>query len=315
MGPSWRSGAIGAVAFLLELVPALLLGMALARRWPDLAGRLAPPLVRWCVPFSLMGLLLRSGLRWHYLEMLLLALAVVATGLLLVHAPWGPRWLRRAFPGPAQRLGAVLGNTAYFGIPAVLALLPAAAVGYAISYDLAATLFTWTVGPLLIAGRPLAWRPLLAALSASPASQGLLGAVLLQLTPWQAVLAGWLWWPARLVMWLSLVVLGLRMAAVLGSPLPRQLWPSLFTKLVVFPLAVLLLALLLRLPPLLLAPLVLQAAAPTAVSVLLLTETAEADPQPPAALVLWSTVVAVASVPLWAWLLRLAALSPAPAGV
>jgi len=291
-----------AVAFLLELVPALLLGVLLARRWPELAARLAPPLVRWGVPFSLMGLLLRSGLHWRYAEMLGLALAVVAGGLLLVHA------LPRRFPGPAERLGAVVGNTAYFGIPAALALLPPAAVGYAISYDLAATLFTWTLGPSLIARRRLAVRPLLAALVASPASQGLAGAVLLQLTPWHGLLADWLWWPARLVVWLSLVVLGLRMAAVLGSPLPRSLWPCLLTKLLLFPAAVLALGLVLRLPALLLVPLVLQAAAPTAVSVLLLSEAAgvaaRAEVRRPAALVLWSTLAALVTVPLWAWLLQ-----------
>jgi predicted permease len=297
------------VLFLLELLPALLLGVLLARRWPELAGVLAPPLVRWGVPFSLMGLLLRSGLRWHYAEMVLLALVVVSAGLVLVHG------LPRLFPGPAERLGAVVGNTAYFGIPAALALLPPAAVGYAISYDLAATLFTWTLGPSLIAGHRLAWRPLLQALASSPASQGLVGAVLLQLTPWHAVLAGWLWWPARAVVWLSLVVLGLRMAAVLGSPLPRSLLPSLATKLLLFPAAALGLALLLRLPSLLLAPLVLQAAAPTAVSVLLLSEAAEggaddAMAQRPAALVLWSTLAALLTVPLWARLLGLAGLSP-----
>ena len=285
------------MTFLLELIPALLLGLLLARCWPQLAPRLAPPLVRWGVPFSLMGLLLHSGLQWRYGAMLGLAMGIVAAGLLLVHAA------PRLFPGPAERLGAVVGNTAYFGIPAALALLPPAAVGYAISYDLAATLFTWTIGPSLIAHQPLAWRSLLVGLAASPASQGLVGAVLLQLTPWHAQLAHWLWWPARTVVWLSLVVLGLRMATVLGTPLPRSLWPSLLTKLLLFPLVVLGMALLLRLPPLLRAPLVLQAAAPTAVSVLLLSEAAQADPGRPAALVLWSTLAAVVSVPLWAWLL------------
>ncbi len=302
------------MAFLLELVPALLLGVLLARRWPELAGRLAPPLVRWGVPFSLMGLLLRSGLHWRYTEMLLLALLVVSGGLLLLHARWGGGLLRRAFPGPAERLGAVVGNTAYFGIPAALALLPTEAVGYAISYDLAATLFTWTLGPLLIARQPLALRPLLAALASSPASQGLVGAVLLQLTPWHEVLAQGLWWPARAVVWLSLVVLGLRMASVLGAPLPRALLPSLATKLLLFPLAVLALALLLQLRPLLLAPLVLQAAAPTAVSVLLLAEVAGAEAQRPAALVLWSTLAALFTVPLWARLLAAAGLSPGAGG-
>lgn len=292
------------MTFLLELVPALLLGLLLARRWPELSQRLAPPLVRWGVPFSLMGLMLRSGLQWRYAEMLVLALALVASGLLLVHAA------PRLFPGPAERLGAVVGNTAYFGIPAALALLPPAAVGYAISYDLSATLFTWTIGPSLIERRPLAWRPLLRALAASPASQGLLGALLLQLTPWHGLLATWLWWPARVVVWLSLVMLGLRMAAVLGTPLPRSLLPSLLSKLLLFPLVVLGLALLLRLPALLLAPLVLQAAAPTAVSVLLLSEAARVDPRRPAALVLWSTLAALISVPLWAALLGALGLMP-----
>ncbi len=294
------------MAFLLELVPALLLGMLLARRWPDLAALLAPPLVRWGVPFSLMGLLLRSGLHWRVLEMGLLAVTAVGLGLLVVQ-----RW----FSSPAERMGAVVGNTAYFGIPAALALLPPEALSYAISYDLAGTLFTWTIGPSLMARQPLTLRPLLKALLTSPACQGLAGAVLLQLSPWDGVLAAWLWWPARLVVWLSLVVLGLRIAPVLRRPLPLAVLASMATKLVLFPLAVLAMALLLRLPPLLLAPLVLQAACPAAVAVLLLAEAAKAGSERPAALVLWSTLAALLSVPLWAWLLALLGLSPAPAGV
>lgn len=297
-----------ALAFLLELVPALLLGMLLAPRWPDLAGVLAPPLVRWGVPFSLMGLLLRSGLHWDVLEMGVLALAAVGSGLLVVQ-----RWCS----SPAERLGAVVGNTAYFGIPAALALLPPQALSYAISYDLAGTLFTWTIGPSLMAQRRLALQPLLTALVRSPASQGLLGAALLQLSPWDGVLAAWLWWPARAVVWLSLVVLGLRIAPVLGRPLPFGVLVSMAIKLVLFPLAVLVMAVLLRLPPLLLAPLVLQAAAPTAVAVLLLAESvgsdagadSAVDTRRPAALVLWSTLAALLTVPLWAWLLQLLGLS------
>jgi predicted permease len=303
------AGVLGlALAFLLELVPALLLGMLLARRWPDLAGVLAPPLVRWGVPFSLMGLLLRSGLHWDVLEMGVLAMVAVGSGLLVVQ-----RWCS----SPAERLGAVVGNTAYFGIPAALALLPPQALSYAISYDLAGTLFTWTIGPSLMAQRRLALQPLLTALVRSPASQGLLGAALLQLSPWDGVLAAWLWWPARAVVWLSLVVLGLRIAPVLGRALPFGVLVSMAIKLVLFPLAVLVMAVLLRLPPLLLAPLVLQAAAPTAVAVLLLAESVGtdagadrgADTRRPAALVLWSTLAALLTVPLWAWLLQLLGLS------
>jgi predicted permease len=310
-----RGGLLG-LAFLLELLPALTLGWLLSQRWPQLAARLAPPLVRWGVPFSLAGLLLRGGLRWDTLEVMLLALLLVAGGLVLLHTPLARQW----FATPPERLGAVVGNTAYFGIPAALTLLPPQALGYAVGYDLAATLFTWTLGPLLLAGRPLALRPVLRALAASPASQGLLGALLIQATPWQAPLAAWLWWPARAVVWLSLVVLGLRIGPLLGRWLPLRLWPTLVCKLLLFPLMALLLAVGLQLPPLLRGALVLQAAAPTAISVLLLSEAVSAPAAPAAAgaaatsavattsvatsdaaaLVLWTTLLALLSVPLWA---------------
>jgi predicted permease len=185
-------------------------------------------------------------------------------------------------------------------------------VGYAISYDLAATLFTWCLGPLLLAGERLRPRALLRALLASPVSRGLLGAGVLQLTPWSAVLAQWLWWPARGVVLLSLLLVGMRLARSTAIRLPRRLWLVLVVKLLLFPLVLLGLCLLLArtplaLPPLAMAAVVLQAAAPTAVAVLLL---AEAMPQRPAAmvqaaagLVLVSTLLALVSVPLWAWLL------------
>ena len=41
--------------FLLELLPALLLGFWGGRRYPTLSGRLAMPLVRFGVPISVMG--------------------------------------------------------------------------------------------------------------------------------------------------------------------------------------------------------------------------------------------------------------------
>jgi predicted permease len=291
------------VLFLLELGPALALGLLLGGRWPQLVARLAPPLVNWGVPFSLTGLLLRAGVDWRYGQVALLALLAVALGLLLVRG-----WFR----GPHEQLAAVVGNTAYFGIPAALALLPPQAVGYAISYDLAATLFTWCLGPLLLAGQRLQLQPLLRALAASPASRGLLAATVLQLTPWSGVLAVWLWWPARMVVLLSLLLVGMRLAQRTAIQLPRRLWAVLAVKLLLFPLALLGLCLLLArtplaLPPLAMAAVVLQAAAPTAVAVLLL---AEATPQRPAAmaqaaagLVMVSTLLALITVPLWARLL------------
>jgi predicted permease len=305
------------LAFLLELVPALAAGLLLARAHPRLGGRLAAPLMQWGVPLSITALLLRGGLHWRYGEVLLLALLAVLAGLLLLA---GVPWLRAGFPTPPQRLGAVVGNTAYFGIPAALALLPAGAVGYSISYDLAATLLTWCIGPALIGGVPLRPLLLLRAMAASPATRGLLGALLLQWTPWQQALAAALWWPSRLVIWLALVVVGLRLAPALGTRLPLRLLPALVVKLLVFPLLLLAGVELLGMAEPARSAVVLQAAAPTAVAVLLLSEAAahdapaasapadaaegvQAEVGEAAALVLWSTLLALLTVPLWAWLL------------
>ncbi|MEO1003371.1 MAG: malate transporter [Cyanobacteria bacterium J06638_7] len=292
------------LAFLLELVSALAAGLGLARGHPRLAGRLAPPLMHWGVPLSITGLLLRSGLHWRYGEVLLLALAAVLTGLLLLT---GLPLLRAGFSSPSQRLGAVVGNTAYFGIPAALALLPAGAVGYSISYDLAATLLTWCIGPALIGGEALRPLSLLRAMAGSPATRGLAGALLLMATPWQQELADVLWWPARLVIWLALMVVGLRLAPALGAPLPWRLLPALLVKLLVFPLLLLACVQLLGIGEPARSAVVLQAAAPTAVAVLLLSEAAGQEATggvfDAAALVLWSTLLALGTVPLWAWLL------------
>lgn len=303
------------MAFLLELVPALAAGLLLARRHPRLAARLALPLMRWGVPLSITALLLRGGLHWRYGEVLLLALVAVLGGLLLL-ALVPP--LRAGFRTPPQRLGAVVGNTAYFGIPAALALLPSGAVDYSISYDLAATLLTWCIGPALIGGAPLRPALLLRAMAASPATRGLLGALLLQWTPWHQALAAALWWPARLVIWLALVVVGLRLAPALGARLPLRLLPALLVKLLLFPLLLLAAVELLGMAEPARSAVVLQAAAPTAVAVLLLSEgaaagqgeravpgDAAADGQvvEAASLVLWSTLLALVTVPLWAWLL------------
>ena len=54
--------------FLLELVPSLLIGFWAGRRHETLSTRLASPLVRFGVPISVMGLLLKGGLSGDMLQ-------------------------------------------------------------------------------------------------------------------------------------------------------------------------------------------------------------------------------------------------------
>ncbi len=308
--------------FLLELVPPLGLGLLLGIRFPGLPGRLAPPLISWGIPISLVALLLRAGFRAELLTAALMAAAASGLGLLLLRLP--P--LGRCIPEGSLQLGCIVGNTGYWGLPVALALLPAEAIGFTIAFDLMATLITWTLGPLLVARCATGARRQLRVLATSPAMRGLALAVLLHQTPWSAALAQWLWWPARLVVLVALALVGMRLGLMLrrrpaepaGADNPTgasALVAPLVGKLLLLPAAMLLMAGLLGLPSPLRDAVVLQAAAPTALSVLLLTEAAAAGQQGiidagqrqaaevVATLVLWSTALALVSVPLWWWLL------------
>ncbi|MCT0206657.1 malate transporter [Synechococcus sp. CS-1332] len=302
--------------FLLELVPALGIGLLLGMRFPGLPGKLAPPLISWGIPIGLVALLLRAGFQPNLLTAALMAAAASGLGLLLLRLPA----LRRQIPGGGLQLGCIVGNTSYWGLPVALALLPSGAIGFTIAFDLMATLITWSLGPLLVDRHAGSVNQLLRGLATSPAIRGLGLAVLVYQTPWSATLAQWLWWPARLVVLVALSIVGMRLGLMLRSRHPSPvrapgLTLALVGKLLGLPLAMLLLASLLGLPTLLRNAVVLQAAAPTAISVLLLTEAAGAGPEGAAAagqqeaaeavatLVLWSTGLALVSVPLWWWLL------------
>ena len=293
--------------FLLELLPALLLGFWAGRSYPSLSGRLAMPLVRFGVPISVMGLLLRGGLGGEMVVAAALAVLAIAVVLLLAQRLPGFNGLRR----PSLRLGSCVGNTAYVGIPLALAFLPTEALPISIGYDLGATLLTWSLGPLFIGvrqGRSSVWSGWLLSLGNSPATRGLMGALLLQWTPWRSVVAEALWWPSRLVIAGALVVVGMRLGslsrnAVSWSPTCQGLVPALLVKLGLYPVLLLVLGLVLRLDPLMIQAIALQGAAPTAISLLLIAESVGVDQELAAGLVFWSTVLSLITAPVWGILL------------
>ena len=291
--------------FAYELIPALLLGLLLGYRFPALPSRLAAPLVGWGIPITLVGLLLRSGLGGDLLIAGAAAGLINGIGLLLL----GVAPLRRALANGGLQLGSVVGNTGYFGIPVALALLPPQALGYSITYDLVGTLITWSVGPLLIGGLAITPARLLAIFLGSPALKGLAIALAIHLSPWGDTVAALLWIPSRLVLLLALTVVGMRLGVMLMRPEGAAiragergpLATALAFKLLVLPLIALLVGQQLRLPELVRHAVVLQAAAPTAISVLLIAEASGLHQERTAHLVLWSTLLALVSVPLWWW--------------
>lgn len=170
------------------------------------------------------------------------------------------------------------------------------------------------------------WRELVNHLSSSPASRGLLGALLVMATPWQATITTALWMPSRVVIVLALIVVGMRLAGLaeersaathLEQRHPEQRDPeqrlrphanllnaALVCKLLLFPAFLFGLSLILPISSIARQALVLQAAAPTAISVLLIAETEQADSTAAAQLIWRSTLIAMITIPIWAWLLK-----------
>ena len=82
------------------------------------------------------------------------------------------------------RLGAVTGNTGYFGVPVVLALLHRPELAFAVIYDIVGSLITWTVGPPLISGARISGRSLAGHLARSPRCKAWLWLCCCNSRPW-----------------------------------------------------------------------------------------------------------------------------------
>ena len=277
---------------------------------------------------SVMGLLLKGGLSLNLAGIALIAALAIGVWMLVMQLV--PKPLQTVV-SPTLQIGCALGNTAYFGIPVALALLPAEALPISIGYALGATLLAWSLGPIWLqrqsnhpSGGLNAWSELFAQLAASPASRGLVGALAVQATPWSDAVASALWLPSRIVIVLALVVVGMRLGALnttgadLNHPRSRpttattggkhqsapgdQIHAALISKLLLFPSWVWMLCSVLPISALTRQALVLQGAAPAAISVLLMAEHAGKDAELAARLILRSTLLALLTVPLW-WLL------------
>lgn len=300
------------VSLFVELIPSLGLGLWIGWLKPGWTRPVAMPLVRFGVPISLMGLLLKGGIHWSMaMNALIAALAIGLWMLGLQRLP------REAKPvdSPALQIGCAVGNTAYFGIPVALALLPSQALPISIGYDLGATLLAWSLGPFWLKQEAGGWRELMGHVMSSPATRGLLAALIVKATPWSNAIASALWLPSRMVIVLALVVVGMRLGSIQSARANatqpatqlanrsnnQQLHAALACKLLVFPAWVWLLCSLLSLEPLTCQALVLQGAAPASISMLLMAEQAGRDAEQAASLLLRSTLLALVSVPLW-WL-------------
>ena len=295
-------------------MPCLLIGYLLGRFNKDMSKTICRPLINFGIPVSLMGLLLKFGLEWPLIQSA--SLAFVAIGLLLTILNCLPV-LKNHIPNRSLQLGSIFGNTGYFGIPISLALLQNHSLIYSIGFDLGATLLIWTLGPILLtkSSKELSqnkyWSNFMKAISNSPAIKGLIGALIIQSSPWNEKITALLWIPSRIVIVLGLVIVGMRLSWLGKSNLSKiqiqiiTIKNALIMKLIGLPIVMLIISSIIRLPSVIRDALVLQSAAPTAISVLLISQAASQDEKEATSLVVFSTITALITIPAWLIILRL----------
>ena len=302
------------ILLLAELIPCLLIGYLLGRFKENLSLTISRPLISYGIPISLTGILLKSGLKLPLIESA--ALALVAIGILMTILNRLPS-LKNLVPNRTLQLGSAFGNTGYFGIPVSLALLPDHALIYSIGFDIGATLVIWSLGPILLTvpSKVLSsnryWKNFINGLFSSPAVKGLIGALIIHSSPWDEQITDLLWIPSRVVIVLALVIVGMRLSWLRKANLSRikiqiiSIKNALIMKLVGLPVIMLIISSPIRLPSVMREALVLQAAAPTAISILLISQAASRDEKEATSLVVFSTIIALISIPAWLFILRL----------
>lgn len=302
------------ILLLAELIPCLLIGYLLGRFKENLSLTISRPLISYGIPISLTGILLKSGLKLPLIESA--ALALVAIGILMTILNRLPS-LKNLVPNRTLQLGSAFGNTGYFGIPVSLALLPDHALIYSIGFDIGATLVIWSLGPILLTvpSKVLSsnryWKNFINGLFSSPAVKGLIGALIIHSSPWDEQITDLLWIPSRVVIVLALVIVGMRLSWLRKANLSRikiqiiSIKNALIMKLVGLPVIMLIISSAIRLPSVMREALVLQAAAPTAISILLISQAASRDEKEATSLVVFSTIIALISIPAWLFILRL----------
>ena len=302
------------ILLLSELIPCLLIGYLLGRFKENLSLTISRPLISYGIPISLMGILLKSGLELPLIESA--AVALVAIGFLMTILNRLPR-VNNLIQNRTLQLGSAFGNTGYFGIPVSLALLPDHALIYSIGFDLGATLVIWSLGPILLTdpSKVLSsnryWKNFIKGIFSSPAVKGLIGALIIHSSPWDEQITDLLWIPSRVVIVLALVIVGMRLSWLRKANLSRiknqitSIKNALIMKLVGLPVIMLIISSAIRLPSVMREALVLQAAAPTAISILLISQAASRDEKEATSLVVFSTIIALISIPAWLFILRL----------
>ena len=252
-----------------------------------------------------MGLLLKAGINVNLINSAFLAFITIVCFMVFIN--YVPV-LKNIFPNYSLQLAGLIGNTSFLGIPIAIALLPTETINFTIGFDLGTTLFSWIFGPYLLQKTSsnyslLNFRKLIFSILNSPASRGIIGVLIIYLFGLENIIDDFLWIPARLVIYLAIVVVGTRLGIITNNEetifeFKENIKYSLCLKLFILPIFIYLICRILNFDVIETTALVLQAGTPSAISTILLAEAYKRQRELAAKALFTTTIISTATIPL-----------------
>ena len=283
----------------------------MGKKRPKLSEYIAKPLVRYGIPLSVMGLLLKEGIDIDLIKSALLAFFVI--GFLIFLINFLPI-LKSKLPYHSLQLAGLIGNTSFLGIPIAIALLPSETINFTIGFDLGTTLFAWIFGPFFLQQSGsnkslLDPKALFNALFNSPASRGIIGVLIAYLFNVEVQLGNYLWIPARVVIVFAIIIVGTKLGIIKNQKvkifeLQEKVKNSILLKIFIFPLIIFIICGILNFDTYQTSSVVLQAATPTAISTILMAEAYKVNQKIASKILFITTAISLITIPLLAVLIK-----------
>ena len=283
----------------------MIFGFFLGKKNPKISEYIARPLIRFGIPLSVMGLLLKEGIDINLIKSAFLAFSMI--GFLIIQINIFPIFKKR-LPNYTLQLAGLIGNTSFLGIPIAMALLPSKTINFTIGFDLGTTLFAWIFGPFFLQEKSLDnniphIKGLLNALINSPASRGIIGVLLAYIFQIDEILGNFLWIPARIVIALAIIIVGTRLGLITNQKgkffdLDEEIKFSILLKLFILPFIIFLVSKLLNFDFNQSSAVILQAGTPTAISTILMAEAYRIKQQIASKILFTTTLISIVTIPL-----------------
>ena len=257
------------------------------------------------------GLILKEGIDLNLVKTAFLAFFAICLLITLINLI---PIFKRKLPNTTFQLAGLIGNTSFLGIPIAIALLPSSTINFTIGFDLGTTLFAWMFGPILLikngeSKNIINHKVLFNALLNSPASRGILGALVAYLFNLEKILGDYLWIPARIVIVIAIIIVGTRLGIITNQKdqifdLNQEIKNSILLKLFIFPFVIFTISRLLNFDLNQIKALVLQAGTPAAISNILMAEAYKKNQKIAAKILFSSTIISIITIPFLTMLIN-----------